>query len=66
MKASLAVFEIVSLVMRQMPEESRAHILDVILDTLERVVRKTSNKWDDMVLLPLIRAAREGWDIRND
>lgn len=47
-------------------EENMKKFADYLLDFVENGVEKSSNKWDDAVVLPLCKKVREAFDIPDN
>lgn len=57
MNAGLITSILESLI-RALPGDIVKTSLDALLDNVENLVGKTENKWDDRIVLPLIKALR--------
>ena len=58
---------IVSYLVRLMPEQEKEETLsEFLIDCLEEFVVKTDNKFDDKMLLPLIKCMRKAHEIKED
>lgn len=47
------------------PEKVKA-ILDKAFDAIEEKVKDTSTQWDDMIVLPMIKALRSALDVPDN
>ena len=54
---------ILPLLTKTLTTEAAKKAADALLDVIEEEVKKSKNKYDDMIVLPLIKVARKMGDI---
>lgn len=52
------ITSILESLIRALPVDIVKSSLDALLDKVESLIEKTDNKWDDRIVLPLIKALR--------
>ena len=57
---------LLTLVLGMMKTETIKAFADIALDFIEDMAAKSSNKWDDAVVLPMCAKVREAFDIPDD
>jgi len=60
------VKKILELVLSLLPEDKVKELLDVTFDAWEKKIVDSPAQWDDAVILPLIRKARQMLNVPDD
>ena len=56
----------IGMIVERMAAEDVKKWVDIGLDILESAIEKSETKYDDMVVLPIIKIIREAFDIPDD
>lgn len=63
---NLVLSQLVSVLITQLAPNIAKLVVSAILDVVEQAIKDTNTKTDDAILLPLVRAIRETYDLERD